>query len=243
MKINNILNSKLNTILQQSLNWVIPEKCIDCNRAIKSNDTCICDICYPKLPFLDNACQHCGQPFNADADICGRCIKSSPIYDQCFYAFKYEYPIDKQICQFKYSERPELAKPIAKLLYHEIKQHYLPTPELLIPVPVHTRKLRERGFNQSLLLTKILSSLTGIPYANSIDKYRHTSPQAQQTLKQRHNNIKNSFRLNTKINAKHVAIIDDVITTGATVSEISKILQKNGVDYIQVWGVAHTLQS
>lgn len=130
---------------------------------------------------------------------------------------------------------------IAYLLKHEVDNHQLERPDLLIPVPMHIRKLRERGFNQSLEITKCLSKLLSIPYSNQIIiKHRATPPQAQQTLSFRQKNLKGCFKYHQKTGAKHIAIVDDVITSGATVTEITKILKRNGVDYVQAWGVAHT---
>jgi len=104
---------------------------------------------------------------------------------------------------------------------------------------MHFNRLRKRGFNQSLLLTKAISRLTNIPYsANIVSKCKATSPQANLSLSLRRKNLKGSFNLKEKTKAKHVVIVDDVVTTGSTAAEITKILKRNGVDYVQVWGIA-----
>ena len=107
---------------------------------------------------------------------------------------------------------------------------------------MHPKRLRERGYNHSQLIAKHLSKELGIPLLdNSLIKTKHTSTQASQSLKQRQKNLLGSFKVKKKLMLEHLAVVDDVVTTGATAEEIAKILKKNGVDYIQVWGIAHTL--
>lgn len=233
----------ISLIGQSVVNWVAPLKCIRCSQSIRNGTSCVCQHCYPTLPFHDNACQQCGQAFSANLDYCGRCLNSPPPFDRCFCAFSYNNPIDNQLRKFKYSQRPELAGQLAQLLRHEIDNHQLDYPELLLPVPIHISKLRERGFNQSLSLAKHLSALMNIPYSNNVViKHRNTEPQVGQTQHFRHKNVSGSFKYHHKTKAKHIAIIDDVVTTGSTAAEIAKILKRNGVDYIQVWAIAQTTQ-
>ena len=112
----------------------------------------------------------------------------------------------------------------------------------MIPVALHKNRLRQRGFNQSALLARQLGKLLNIPVdTKPLIKNRKTKPQAQLSLNQRGQNLRNSFSLTQGIGAQNVAIVDDVVTTGATASEIAKILKRNGVDYIQIWGIAHTV--
>ena len=159
-----------------------------------------------------------------------------------FCPFRYEGAISAQIQGFKYAEKPELAAGLAQALYLELQAIDVAIPDLLIPVPVHISRLRKRGYNQSLLLTKNLSERMNIPFSNSIiEKHRRTDPQVNQKLRQRQSNVKGSFRIRNEITAKSIAIVDDVFTTGSTATEITKILKRNGVDYVQVWGVAHTV--
>ena len=109
-------------------------------------------------------------------------------------------------------------------------------------MPLHISRLRSRGYNQSSLIAKKVSKNLNIPISdNFISRHRNTDAQAGLSFKKRQKNLKNSFRIKNNFPAKSVALIDDVVTSGTTVNEISKILKKNGVDYIQVWGLAHTI--
>lgn len=223
-------------------NWLIPHRCIQCANALPMDSHPCCEQCYAGLPFQHHCCQRCGQVFTAEQDYCGRCLVSPPPFDGCFCPFRYKPPISEQIQRFKYSQRPELAHTLSKLLFTEIRANQLEIPELLIPAPMHISRLRERGYNQALLLTKHLSALLNIPYSNKIiEKHRATPAQAGLSLKHRKKNLRGSFRLRSSIAAKNVVIVDDVFTTGSTATEITKILKRNGVDYIRIWGLAHTV--
>ena len=227
----------------RGLNWLIPRRCQQCDCVVEAEwrNFLVCRSCYAQLPFQEHSCQRCGQVFAAQQDSCGRCLLSPPPFDACFCPFQYQQPISGAIQRLKYQDQPELADRLARALAFEIEQQEITKPELLIPVPVHLSRLRARGFNQSLLLTKRLSQLLNTPYSNQIiQKHRATPAQAQQTLAQRQINVRGSFKLGKLTTAKHIAIIDDVFTTGATASEITKVLKRNGVNYVQVWGLAHT---
>lgn len=234
------MNFTLNNLTKTSLNWLFPKKCLVCELAPQKNHPC-CESCYNELPFQSHACQQCGQRFSAGSDYCGRCINNPPVFDSCFCPFQYKGVIKTHIQNFKYYEKPELSTILAELLEFELQENTIELPELIIPVPLHASRLRYRGYNQSLLLAKKLSKKLDIPIAQDfIKKQKNTTAQAGLTLKKRQKNLKGSFGVKKNYQAKSIAIIDDVVTSGATVNEISKILKKNGVDYIQVWGIAHT---
>ncbi|MBT8114931.1 MAG: ComF family protein [Arenicella sp.] len=230
------------SLLYAALNWLVPALCLSCQRQIEADGSPFCEQCYTQLPFQQDCCRRCGQLLVADMDHCGRCLQHPPAFDLCFCPFRYQDPIADHLRKFKYQGKPEQARPLAQLLATEILATQLTIPELLIPVPLHPAKLRQRGFNQSWQLTRHLSRRLGIPCCNSlIVKTRVTPPQAQQKWQQRLTNVRGSFKLSRRPNVRHIAIVDDVVTTGSTAAEISKILKKYGVDYVQVWAVAHTV--
>lgn len=236
------MNINLYNHARQALDWLLPRKCLRCECKLSNQFHPCCDDCYLSLPFHTNYCQQCGQAFNANEDICGKCLASPPKYDSCFCAFEYKSPISDQICAFKYNERPELAKSIAQLMCRELDECSIELPEALIPVPLHISRLRSRGFNQSKLLAVEIGKQLEIPVLTDVVvKSRATKAQAEQSLKQRQSNLKGSFALKKRTPFKSLAIVDDVVTTGSTANEIAKILKKNGVDCVSIWGVAHTL--
>jgi len=231
----------LNNLLNASINWLFPHQCTICKTTSLSKTELFCSACYPTLPFRPSTCHQCGQQIIAGQDYCGPCLTNPPYFDHCFCPFSYSGEIKSLIQDFKYHDKPELAHLLAHLLIKELKDHDIELPELLIPTPSHISRLRSRGYNQSLLLSQKLSVQLAIPMStDSVIKHKKTHAQANLSTKQRLNNIKNCFQIKHPIQAKSVAIIDDVVTTGATVNEIAKILKKNGVDYIQIWGLSHT---
>ncbi len=200
-----------------------------------------CESCASQLPYLDHACSHCSQPFSGFNDVCGACLSKPPLFDKCFCAFEYLPPISDEICRLKYANQPQLAKRLALLFAEELIQKEITLPEALICVPMHSSSLRIRGFNQSQEIARHLSALLNLPLVTgSLIKAKPTTRQTTATFSQRKKNLKNSFKVNKPIAFKHIALVDDVVTTGATAEEIAKIIKKNGVDYLQVWGIART---
>ena len=227
--------------LSQAINWLAPHKCFGCKKTI-NKASAFCDACYLELPFQSRTCAQCGQILAAETDYCGRCINNPPFYDECFCPFEYQTPIKDLICALKYNDKAEYAKMIGRLLASEVKQNQTSLPDAIIPVPIHISRLRSRGFNQSKLIADQVGKELNIKVLNNvITKTKATPAQAQQSLINRKKALRNCFAMQKKLCAQNVAIIDDVVTTGSTVNEIAKILKKNGVDYIQVWGLAHTL--
>jgi ComF family protein len=236
------MNFTLYNQARQAINWLLPKRCLNCDENLDHDNSPVCQACYPLLPFQYHYCSRCGQNYSANTDYCGHCLNHQPSFDHCFCPFRYESSIKLLICNLKYHQRPELAKAAALLLQQELNEADIELPDALIAVPMHLSRLRERGYNHSSLIVQQLGRALDIPILkHTLCKSRPTKPQAQQSLKQRRKNLADSFSVTKIIHAKNVAIVDDVVTTGSTAEEIAKILKKNGVDYVQVWGIAHTL--
>ncbi|WP_020584234.1 ComF family protein [Endozoicomonas elysicola] len=146
----------------------------------------------------------------------------------------------------KYQSRLELIRPMASSLAEVLMDYYLDDqwPEIMLPVPLHRKRLRERGYDQTLLLTKALKKLLNTQDLNIdqqlIKRIIHSAPQQSLDANARQKNIRNAFILNRKPEWKHVALVDDVVTTGATVSEITRLLKKGGVERVDIWSIART---
>ena len=237
------MDFKLYKQLAQLKNWLFPDTCYSCAEELQQESSSFCTDCLASLPYLDEACHRCGEPLFHGDSACGKCISRQPTFDQCFCPFIYEDPIKKKIQELKFSDYPKNLAMIADLFLQELDAKKIAIPEAVISVPMHPKKLRGRGFNQSYELAKAIAKRLDIPLLyDHIQKSKDTPKQTSQTFKQRRKNLFKSFRAVKKIEHQHVAIVDDVVTTGATAEEISKILKKNGVDYIQVWGIARTRQ-
>lgn len=215
--------------------WLFPPTCILCGDA-GSEGRDLCQACAESLPFNIPACPQCGLPLaNATHVPCGNCQRHPPAFDRSLALFRYEEPVRHLIHALKFHARYACAKLFGDMLADAVI-HLEDKPELIIPVPLHTSRYRERGYNQSLEIARTLSSRIAVPvdYRSCIRTHA-TQPQTELTAKERRRNMKRAFTLAKPVNASHVAILDDVATTGATVNELAKALRKAGVKRIDVW--------
>jgi ComF family protein len=149
--------------------------------------------------------------------------------------------MDHLIQLLKFQGQLAAATLLGNLLQEMLTQRTAPLPEALLPVPLHPKRLAERGFNQALEIARVVSKPLAIPIiARTVQRHRPTPPQVSLNAKARRSNVRGAFRRQQLIQAKHVAIIDDVITTGSTVTEIAGVLKKAGVEEIEVWALART---
>ena len=173
--------------------------------------------------------------------ICGSCLHEPPFYHSSTIPLNYTYPTNIIVKQLKYKEKVEYSKLLASFIVNLIQQRNHQLPECIIPVPLHPIRLMKRGYNQSQLLAKQISAQINIPVHNHYCKrIKNTAQQTNFSHKQRITNLKGAFSVQTNIPYKHVAIIDDVVTTGSTVNELSKSLSLSGVETIEVWASART---
>lgn len=231
--------------------WLFPPKCLQCEDrlSIKHSNhehsahfdasTILCDTCLASLPYLENACTRCATQLPASADTCGLCLSKPPPFDQTISVFRYDKPISDWIYKLKYQEQLQFAKIIGNLISQQVLELGLEIPQAVMPVPSHRRRIASRGFNQSELIAKTIAKRLAIQYrADLIIKTADTPAQATLSKVDRLKAQKGAFSSKQNIGLVSVAIIDDVITTGSTIKEISKILKKNGVNYVQVWSFA-----
>jgi len=227
------------------LDFVLQNRCVLCE-AISHQEISICQDCVEDLPWLTQACERCGKPLviQSDSKECGDCLKQKPPYDKTFASFHYDYPIDYLITMLKFHNKLLFAKILGVLLIKTITEKHnssFPFPELIIPVPLHYKRLRKRGFNQALEIAKPIARRLDIPIGSQlVSRIKSTKPQSLTLAKDRKKNIKGAFIIKDKIRAKHIAIVDDLVTTGNTVAELSRLLRKNGVERIEVWACAKT---
>jgi ComF family protein len=201
----------------------------------------LCSACYQELPWLKNACLRCARPLSLPNLICGFCLKKPPLYQQTLALWHYQPPLAQLLVALKFQGKLIYGHILGELLAEVVAQRY-PTglPELIIPVPLHPQRLKERGYNQALELAKPLKKL-GIKIAPRVClRIKATEPQMKLPAKLRKTNLKNAFALAAPITAQHVAIVDDVVTTGHTVAELCKVLRKAGVQRIDVWCCARS---
>jgi ComF family protein len=199
-----------------------------------------CGPCNQALPYLDTQhCPVCALPTPA-GEVCGQCLKQPPLFTSTVAVFGYSFPLDKLIQAMKYGEQLALAYAFAKKLAQVIDKDAL--PDYLIPMPLHPAKLRERGFNQSLLLAaKIAREYDLKLLPDACQRVRDTPPQSALPWKERKKNVRNAFRCDIDLTGKKVALVDDVLTTGASLDALAAVVRQRGATKISAWVVARTL--
>lgn len=217
-------------------NYCLPPTCLFCNEASLSTRD-LCSACQQALPRNDYCCILCAKPIDQihNATICGHCLNARPYFKSTLAPFLYQRTMRYAIQAFKYHNQYHFARLLGELLSDEIKTENT-LPQLLIPVPLHRSRYRERGFNQAYEIAKIISHHRNIAVDNhSFQRQRQTDYQSHLKANLRHKNIKNAFICTQAMTASHVAIIDDVMTTGNTVNEFARLLKTTGVEHIEVW--------
>ena len=221
-------------ILSITQRFRLPAICALCNQYHQGN-LAVCTECQKYLTPIKYACKHCALPLLDNIFlICGHCIKNKPNVDLVIAANRFEEPLRSLIHEFKYNEGLYLSSFFTSLILQAIPTE-AKTTECLIPVPLHHKRLRKRGFNQAALLTKQLGQALKLPYnLTYCTKIINTATQASLNAKHRKANLKNSFLVKSN-KYKHVTLIDDLLTTGSTVNELAKTLKQQGVSRVDVW--------
>lgn len=213
--------------------------CVLCNEG-NNFRSAICKACIHSFSRLGYACYQCARPLPDSLQIsCGNCLKNKPFIDHTRVSYLYQEPLRSILHQFKYNQGLYLGDCLSNLIVDSLGSDYC-KPECLIPVPMHPHRLRQRGFNQAVILAKLLKRKLQIPVDyQSCKKVFFTVPQAELDGLTRTKNLRNSFNSPT-LPYSHVAIIDDLITTGSTANEMAKALKIAGVKHVQLWCCART---
>jgi len=222
------------------LRAVFPSHCRLCGTATRAMLD-LCRSCREDAPWLENVCQQCSFPLPAcwDDALCGRCQKLTPAFDTTTALFHYHPPIDYLIKRLKFSNELAISPLLSGLLANRLAARDTPLPALLIPVPLHHTRLRERGFNQSTELARGVGRKLNIRISHRLcTRHRKTAPQSLLTHNARRLNLRNAFTVTADEVPGHIAIIDDVMTTGQTASELARVLKRAGARRVEVWVIA-----
>ncbi|MEI7841638.1 MAG: ComF family protein [Gallionellaceae bacterium] len=202
-----------------------------------SNDGVWCAACDADLPrLIASHCPVCALPSFSGA-LCGKCLKHPPSFNHTVAAFAYAFPIDKLIQAVKFSEHLTLVNRFADALIANIET----SADGIVAMPLHPQRLQERGFNQSQLLARRVGQRLKIPLLNVCQRTRNTAPQSTLAWKERDKNMRAAFSCSADLTGKHVAIVDDVMTTGASIEELAHTLKQAGADKVSAWVIARTL--
>lgn len=221
--------------------YLLPSMCLWCHCTLAQSGCC--EACQQQLPWLNTACPRCAYPM-ALPGLCGQCLHAPPAFQATIIPFVYASPINGWIQALKFHEQFAVVPFLAHSLWCKLISHYQDQawPQVMLPVPLHAKRLRQRGYNQALLLANYVAQRSGIACVKTaVIKTRVTPAQAGLKKRARRVNVKHAFELAQPLAYQHVALVDDVFTTGATVQEIACLLQQQGIKRVDVWCVARTV--
>ena len=218
-------------------NWIYPSICPRCRLAVNKEEG-LCKGCRQDLSLNDSSCPRCSIP-STEGLICGRCLNAQSPLSESKIPFLYRPPLVKLIHRYKYRKELPLARPLGRLFINGSPTLDHTATDLLVPVPLHPSRIRERGFNQSVELARYIGKQLDLPVTTrAVKRIRATPPQAALPLVKRRFNIRGAFCCPEPLSVKSVAIIDDVVTSGATVEALGECLKKSGVETVKVWALA-----
>jgi ComF family protein len=223
------------------LDVLLPPSCVLCGRTVTGIS--LCEDCRSDLPWTGGHCRQCGLPLPHGADsICGRCVRKPPPYARTLSPLEYSFPVDRLVQAFKFRRQHAAGRVLSRLLCDWLTDLGEALPEALVPVPLHPLRFHSRGFNQAWELARYAGARLGIPViSTALRRRRHTPAQSGLDRKQRHKNIRGVFRWQARTAApEHVAVVDDVMTTGTTAAECARVLRRAGARRVDVWVAART---
>ncbi len=239
------------SIFHRVLDFIFPSSCSYCRAPIGDSEIpYFCPSCWADFaPIAGPVCPTCGRPFDSPESLqhspghlCLACRQSPPQFDQALAVGQFEGPLREAIHQFKYRPCRSLGKPLGDWMAERVR--LLSSIDMVMPVPLHAKRLRQRGFNQALLLAHRMSERHAVPlFCDNLIRMRSTRPQVELTGDERIKNVKGAFTLRYpgKVTGKSVVLIDDVFTTGATMNECAHVLKQAGAMQVTAFTLARAI--
>ena len=228
------------------MDGLLPRHCLLCGCASGSEN--LCASCTTDLPRIGHSCRHCSLPLKLPEDrICGHCLVSPPAWDCATAALVYDFPADQLVCRFKFGRNLASGRVLSRELLRAVLDRPGQFPDCIVPVPLHRLRHASRAFNQSELLAHYVGKILEIPVHGSVlRRRRRTGAQSGLNAAQRKRNIRGAFTCRLKRTREtaplRVALIDDVLTTGATLTECTLALKKAGAGHVSVWVAARAAE-
>ncbi|WPP00325.1 ComF family protein [Pseudomonas sp. HR96] len=227
-------------------NWLFNnQSCLLCGDRAEAA-LALCAPCTLELPWLRERCRRCALPMAIDGLLCGQCSRRRPAFRRVEVPLLYAYPVDGLVTRFKHQARWPIGRLLGELLGQWLQHRFsedLVRPDCLMPVPLAPRRLRQRGFNQAALLARWLGAVLAIPCAEgTLLRPRETTAQQDLPARARRHNLRQAFRVaaDAAVNGRHIALIDDVLTTGATAQAAARCLLDAGARQVDVYCLART---
>ncbi|MDI9238156.1 ComF family protein [Lysobacter sp. LF1] len=212
----------------------LPTRCLICSER-GSNGLDLCTNCREKLPYMHAACGRCAMPLPQPSPACGRCLRRPPPQTRAHAAFVYCAPLDRLLPRAKFHGDLAAIALLGRLTAQALAD--ADRPQALVPLPLHAGRLRQRGYDQALELARPLSRWLHLPLRDDVLlRVRATSPQSRLDATARQRNLRQAFAVRPRAALpSHVALVDDVMTTGATVRSAAHALLRAGVSRVDVW--------
>ena len=225
--------------LRLSQRAILPPRCLLCR--LDGSEVCdLCDACADDIARNSLCCPRCALPLTTRAPLCGECLQNEPTFASASVPFIYGHPIDLLLTRFKFSRNLAAGRVLARLWLDAYSRGHVELPHAIIPVPLHHSRLRERGFNQALEIAQPISRALEISLRmDLLTRTRATLAQSDLDAVARRRNLRGAFDASRSAQFPlHVALVDDVMTTGTTVRECARVLRKAGVARVDVWAIA-----
>lgn len=230
-------------LFRSVLDFALPPRCGGCGAIVDDVDS-FCADCWRKLEFLQGGCLRCGLPLQAtDAETCAACLASPPRLDRIRAAVGYDEISRSIALRLKYGRKTALARTMSRYMRPLVEA--LPSDALLVPVPLHRRRLWTRGFNQSAIVARELSRRTGLPVAvDALRRTRSTPPLKGMGIRQRRRVVAGAFRANpgAELRGRTVVLVDDVFTTGSTANACARVLKRAGAERVDLISWARVIR-
>lgn len=228
---------RLRPLARRWLNNALPGSCLLCGT--DSSGDLLCPACSADLPMPPSTCCPQCADRTTYGERCGACLKEAPHFDRTVAVFRYDFPVDRIVHALKYGHQLAVAEWLARQLAGLIE----PGEKLILPLPLHPGRLSERGFNQSMEIARGLGNRLNLAVdRSSLVRNRPTPPQADLPLKERHKNVRGAFECTADMTGKNILLIDDVMTTGATLNECARVLKLHGATCITAAVAARALK-
>jgi ComF family protein len=242
------VDNYLSEIVRLVADCVLPSICAVCGGAAEERGVDLCSACAAELPRLGVACERCAisLPGAADADLlCGECLRHPSPITSGRAAFRYAWPVHHLLRALKYEGALPHARVLGRLLGHCVAQTLGScAPDCFCPVPLAPRRWAERGYNQAAEIGREVARCVRVPMRlDLVERVRETNEQVGLSKPERRRNVRRAFKVCTPVQGLHIAVLDDVVTTGSTVRELAGALHRAGAHRIDVWSVARALRS
>ena len=230
------LSNPISGLLGRALSALLPNQCFLCGE--RSAGGLVCASCEKLLPRLDSttSCPSCALPETA-GQVCGRCLSHPPAYDATIAAYAYAFPLGEMIRTLKYGDCLALGRELGRRIAELAAGPW----DAVLPVPLHRARLAERGFNQTVELAQPVALRLGLPlWRTAFERRRDTPTQAGLSARDRKQNLRGAFELRREVSGLSLLVVDDVMTTGATLDEVARVLKQHGATRVVNLVVART---